>query len=415
MAFFMGFNLTERATKVLLTIFFYRGMTAKDLAIFMTGTADYNLSQEKSTHNYLSSLIKQGLVTSYKLQATVSRGSMYYLTKKGLEVVKDILNIDEGQHGSGWLPVTDSTVFWDSPYEYYMPPLKQPAHHLMMIEFFTKLIADQEHIVRHRLNQYASKKYEYQKKQYRLRPDAEIIINDSLYTIEIDRATESHEQLVQKFETYKAYLDYCEENNYGSKLRINTIVFVVESKRREQGIRRRWGNILSAYFKGMGERAHEINLIMTTMDNVMHTIHLEQDRKQLEEAALAALVMDQKASGYKMGGSRVLSKNKQMLSAHFLHEVKESYKIMFVASTHEFESDIYFKHGVFIDSVVPSQGDVEFFIGIEGRSLEEIEKYAFYNKLQPCLPDSFDYYGVEKKKSDKLMQLKIDLATWDIS
>lgn len=408
MAYFAGVNLSERGLDILKELFFYRGMTGKQLVIFITKTSSYTLSEEKSVYNYLRTLKNNGLVESFRLQDTISRGSIFYLSKKGLELIKDILNIDEGQSGSGILPHNEKTTFWDIPYDYQTPPLKQPAHHLMQTQFMANLFADQEHIVSHRINLYAAKIYMYKGKKYRFRPDAELFLPTGTFCVEMDRATESHDQLIQKFETYKRYLEYCKENEI--KTYINTILFVVEGKKRDHGIRRRWNNILSAFLKGMKDDYPKIRLVLTTLDDMNKTINIENSRERIEDKVSDLIDEMQFEKGYYRAGGKVLNigNTQQFISAHFIHEEKRTYKIVFFAAVHEFESGIYTKYRVFESNVLTKKGDSTYFEGIEGKAFEGVEKYVFCYDT-PQLDHKFDYYEVDKTIVSKFIKLNEDL------
>lgn len=279
MAYVMGFNISLRDKIILAFLLSYRGMTAKQLTKFITGNSDFTLSEEKSIYNSLRKLKKQGLIFAHKLQETVANGSMYYLSPKGYSLALDLLNVEAGQKGEGWLPYESSfeTNFADLPYEVYSPPKKQTAHHLMLVDLFLQLIEIGDEIpegVPHRLNLYSSQKYLLKDGPHmeprKLRPDGEILINSKRYTIEIDRATENHEQLVEKLKMYKAYFEHCKRTEETNT--IQGIIFVVEDRRRVHGIKRRWTSLLAAYVKVLYPEWRHIPLIMTSKTFVTETI-----------------------------------------------------------------------------------------------------------------------------------------------
>lgn len=409
MGYFAGVNLSERGLDIMKELFFYRGMTGKQLVTFITKTSNFTLSQEKSVYNYLRTLKNNGLVESHRLQDTISRGSIFYLSRKGFDLMKDVFNIEEGGIGNGTIPIHEKTIFGDMPYELHSPPLKQPAHHLMQIEFYSHLIMDQESVVRHRNNLYAARSFTYKGEKNRLRPDAEVSLLTGLCCIEIDRATETHEQLVQKFETYKRYLDFCEDDEY-VRTPIKTILFVVEGKKREYGIRRRWNNVLSAFYKGMKERYWEVNLILTTLDEVKRTMDIEGNRGDYETKAITILDDLQMESGYYRKGARILKRNdvSTYICAHYINQHERTYKLVFFVFAHEFESDVYNKHVTFENSVLPKLEDETFFEGIEGFDFDAVEKYVFCNDTVH-LDNKFEHYEVDKKRVAELSKLKNNL------
>lgn len=279
MPYILGFKLSERDEKILEFLFSYRGITAKQLIILLLGKSLYSLSEEKSVYNSLRKLKNQGLVSSHRLQDTVTNGSMYYLSPKGYNLMLDLLNIETEQQGQGWLPhggLTDDT-FADISYEIYSPPKKQTAHHLMLIDFFLRIRGLSNDVVEgfpHRSNIYSSQKFHQpvgnRMQTKKFRPDGEVMINSRRYTVEIDRAMETHEQLVQKFEVYKAYFEHCKRNK--EFIPIQGILFVVEDRRRMHGIKKRWASLLAAYAKTLYPEWRDIPLILTTMSSAADTI-----------------------------------------------------------------------------------------------------------------------------------------------
>jgi hypothetical protein len=285
MSYSLGYDLSYYAEVIVEYLFRYRGMTATQIAHILYGK-HYTLAQEKSVYNYLRKLKKQKLVTSYRLQGNISRGSLYYLTEQGYEFAKYLLNIEQGKKGEGWIVPYCSLVesYGDFPYDLYKPTLNQLPHHLMLIEFFKQINAiDLDTECSYRTNLYAAKEYIMDGKEHHYRPDAELKFRDGrIFAVEIDRATESHEQLRRKFRTYRNYLQYLHSNN---KRLPSGIFFVVEEKRREHGIRRRWENVMSAFFEEMSDFHKNFNLIMTTMNDVPETILFEFHRDAYERAA----------------------------------------------------------------------------------------------------------------------------------
>lgn len=279
----MHYYLSPKEKTILIILFTYRGMRAKDLAVFYTESYTYTLADEKSVYNYLLKMKKKGFIKATRLQGINSLGSIYYLTPVGHELAKEILNISVGQQGTGFLPVTEETVFWDVPFEYQTPPLKQTDHFLMTIEFFKQLIASDEFFY-HLTTYYSNLTYYLNQKEYKVKPDAAVIINDNFYAVEMDRATESHDQLLAKFQKYKEYHDFCERVEDKSTVTpVHTILFVVEARSRQHGIKRRWTNVLSAFFKAFGEDFPSINLILVPLNEVGQTLEFELYRVEKEK------------------------------------------------------------------------------------------------------------------------------------
>ncbi|MCM3636365.1 replication-relaxation family protein [Sporosarcina luteola] len=408
MAYVFGYSLTAKTERILKLLISYRGMTARQMAHIYFGTHQINLSQEKSIYNDLAKLKKQGLVKSMRLQQNVSKGSLYYLTPSGYDCTKDLLNIHQGQSGFGWMPSDfgDYDVA-DLSYELYQPPLKQVAHHLMLIDFFIQLYAasdDLFEVIPHRHNLYAAKKYNTAEGIQQYRPDAEISIDGKLYTVEIDRATESHEQLLQKFITYRRYFD-AHVNKKNEELPVG-ILFVVESRRRDQGIRRRWHNILSAFYKALSPYSQQVNLIMTTMDQVSSTLHLEQKRsfyrKQITKHLKSYLTENQEA--YFLGSE--VQKNPLVAC---VRDSQSQYRILFCEIVQEFESSIYSKFTQFQNNELQTYISRNPISKWQGSKYLDYRCVLFYPQAKPVIIDSFSSYKVDPQLDYSLSLLSRNL------
>lgn len=408
MAYAFGYSLSPKTERLLTLLLSYRGMTARQLADIFYKTHQISLSQEKSIYNDLAKLKKQGLVKSMRLQQSVSKGSLYYLTPSGYDFTKDLLNVHQGQKATGWMP-PDYGVYdvADLSYELYLPPLKQTAHHLMLIDFFIELHASSDElweVLPHRHNLYAARKYMTEKGEQQYRPDAEILINGELFTVEIDRATESHEQLLQKFRTYKNYLD--SHANDSSKDQLAGILFVVESRRRDQGIRRRWHNILSAFFKVLFAYSNQVNLILTTMDQVSDTLHFEQQRSsyktQIEKRLCDYLPDNQEA--------HILSSqtfNDALIACVPISHSK--YRLLFCEVAHEFESAIYAKYILFQKKLLPKYKTKISLPNWGDLNYVDHLNVIFYTQYKPVIMDSFINYKMNPQLEDLLSLLSRNL------
>ena len=201
----------------------------------------------------------------------------------------------------------------------------------------------------HITNFYANLTYVEDKQVKKLKPDAAILLNKNFYAIEIDRGTESNEQLYDKFLKYKTYHDYCKNlEDEKTKLKVHTILFVVESKKRKYGIKRRWTNVLSAFFKAFGADFPPINLIMVPMDETVQTLEFEKQRKDLENKMYLDLKDSLNSQGYIHfesfnGNALAFNEQKQFKSLHVLQHL-------------EYESNLYkdkYEHHMYIQSLKP--------------------------------------------------------------
>lgn len=404
MAYAFGYNLSDKTERLLKLILSYRGLTAQQLAYIYFGTVQLTLSQEKSIYNDLRKLKKQSLVTSLRLQQSVSKGSLYYLTPRGYEHTKELLNIPIGQKDSGWMPSDFGEYHQaDLSYDLYVPPLKQIAHHLLLLEFFTELHRAGDRlggVIEHRHNLYAAKKYNTTQGVQLYRPDAQIRIDTQIFTIEIDRATESHEQLIQKFKTYKMHFDVLSKN--GAQLPAG-ILFIVESKRREHGIRRRWANIVTAFFKVLYEYSDRVNLIFTTLDQVASVIEFEQNRTSFDKK------MQQHMQNYLPKGYEILYYHERTKPNESVYAcVAQSasiYTLWFHEVSHEYESGIYRKYVDFLQHQAPSFQRGSRMVQLEGFTLSTILKTIFYDTHKPILLNTFSHHGLDSKIAHPLTKL----------
>lgn len=159
-------------------------------------------------------------------------------------------------------------------YSVYKPPLKQLTHHLLMID--TLLVMYPLTGITYRNNLYAKRvaQSDPRYKRVALKPDAEMLINGLAYTIEIDCGTESHEQLVLKFENYFHYLAECKAKH--GQYDLQHIVFVVNAAN-DGHLKRRWTNILAAYYKAMRGLADTFELHLVTLDMLEDFLFVQQN------------------------------------------------------------------------------------------------------------------------------------------
>ncbi|MDV6378225.1 replication-relaxation family protein [Sporosarcina sp. GW1-11] len=414
MAYALGYSLAPKTERILKLLLCYRGMTAKQLAFIFFQTKQITLSQEKSIYNDLAKLKKQGLVKSLRLQQNVSSGSLYYLSQAGYDCTKDLLNIQNGQIATGWLPADyDEYDVADLSYDVYLPPLKQTAHHLLLIDFFSELHINSDELgetIAHRHNLYAARKHKTREGTIQYRPDAEIIINNSVFTVEIDRATESHEQLKQKFQTYKQYFETM-ANDSNNEIPAG-ILFIVESRRREQGIQRRWHNILSAFYSVLSDYSHRLNLILTTIDQAAETILFEREREfyksKIKDHMKYYIEPNQRAHFLQK------ESNDEPLIVIVTDETNE-YRLLLCDVAQEYESSIYRKRIHFYDRQLKGYKQKQFTIHNKNVIFKDYKTTIFYPKYKPLILDSFKTYKLDVNLTYKLTALSktLDYHSFD--
>lgn len=383
MSIISEYRLTHYSMKLLEYLMYYRGMTALQLTRLYYNVDEPLQSQKTNIHNYLSKLKKQSLVASKKLEDSIQRGSLYYLTVKGLDVVKEMLNIDFGVGGDGFILLNERggvTTQADLPYSIYQPPRQQVRHHLLLIEFFIQLriMFDEEESVDHRLSMYCSTTYTYDNLNQKIRPDAEILLpNQTSYWIEVDRGTENHSQLLQKFRNYKHYLTYLKENNL--EIPTKGIIFVVDEKKQTYGLKRRWGNILSAFLKEMDPFQDDIRLILSPVNELENTLRFEMNRIALNQSAKH--LVDKKL--YELDYEKVTSfqhrVNKTLSYAFAINE--KSYKIIFLNVSNAYDSFVYTNFHQFLQNLDQTKKNKN----AKGLEYEGYEQIILHPGQQPPL------------------------------
>lgn len=257
--------LNDKQTELLNLMFYYRCATPIQLAQFIYGPYATTISNEKYVYGQLAKLEDEGLVLRHKPHKRISKHAVFYLSKKGFDFKQNQLSLPEGYVGSGWMSwrdfVNGTIDYGHFDYSVYKPPLKQLQHHLLMIDTLLVLYPIQP--ITYRNNLYARRTVADGNVRTILRTDAEFKMNDQVYTIEIDRGTESHEQLVAKFDNYFRYIA-AYRNKYGD-FDIQHIVFIVGAPN-DGHLKRRWTNILAAYYKGMRKLAYNFELHLVTLD-----------------------------------------------------------------------------------------------------------------------------------------------------
>lgn len=392
--------------KILSFLLYYRGMTALQLTQMYYEVQQPLNTQKSSIHNYLSKLKKQGLVASKKINDPLHPGSLYWLTPLGLDTAKDLLNIDIGTTGSGYIFSDDNQqqTQADLPYEIYVPPQKQVEHHLSLIDFFNTIrwnFFDDEHIP-HRLSMYCSVEYPNGNKQTKIRPDSEIVLqNGDVYWIEMDKATESHSKLLNKFYNYKHYFEYLKENKLPFPMK--AILFVTDTKQHEGGLKRRWSSILSAFLKVMHPDDIDVRLLLTPLNKLEQTLRFEMQRKELEAVARHFLDTNSQLEDYPKVQRYSKSSTKHLLYALAVNN--QAYKIIYVNISNTFDSSAYtnFHHFLAHEPNIKKKDEVR------KLKFQGFERIIFYQDDPPQLIKQLHGTESNPKIEDMLKQLSTNL------
>ena len=267
--------LDDRRIEVLNYLLDYRSMNAKQMTSLIYMTLHYTVSNLKQVQRELRELKDKGLVSTFLYSEPLiddegiyktQKVSMYFLTSKGYQYILDYFDVIPGQQGLGYF-LTDNFQYGDIPYEVQKPPTCLIEHHLMATNAFVQLCMYGNKFP-HRNNLYAAKKFG---DNNRLRPDAEVVVNNKNYFLEFDRNTENHEKLVEKFLNYSGYFDTLSDVELK---RQGKIIFVMS---KGKGIKRRWNSLLAAYFKGLGRYCYNIELILCVEDELTTILTMESE------------------------------------------------------------------------------------------------------------------------------------------
>ncbi|UQD53391.1 hypothetical protein C0971_16215 [Bacillus methanolicus] len=381
-------QLSACSISIVQLLFYYRALNGKQVAEMHYVPHGPTESQRKSIYNYLAKLKKQGIIASRKIEGDRNAGSLYYLTAKGYELAKDLLNV-EGGSNTGFILMNElqgTPTQADLPYDLYKPPFQQLHHHLLLNEFFIRL-RRMEEVVDHRGSIYSARNYTVDGKSQKLRPDAEILLPDHRsYFIEIDRSSENHSQLRNKFKNYKDYFDWLLANK---KALPAGIIVVVEEKRKMYGFNRRWINVLTAFLEEIGEYATGLNLLMTTVSEVAKTLWFEIHRRKINEIAKVMIKDHFETNGF----HKVISvdyKKELFLSYAFHHK---SYTLIFSRITNQYESINYALYKKFLTELTNYQRNE----ALKGYNFAGTSQFIVYDESEPFLLKDFSATEVDEQ------------------
>lgn len=377
----MNSKLSSRDQDIMTTIYRYRGMTALQLTQKVHNSSNPKQSQKSSIHNYLKRLKKQKIVASKKLEDEVGVGSIYYLTPNGFQMAKDLLNIDIGQIGEGYMFADDMEGYHthgDLDYIIYKPPLQQMGHHLLLIDSLIKLdYLDTEEQIDYRLSMYATRKYE--KGFDKLRPDAELLLSNSRsFFLEIDKGTEGYQQLVEKFTNYRNYLSQLKMD----ELPIG-ILFITDTKRQMYGLKRRWTYILAAYMNAMGELATKVNLILCPLNKLEEIVLFEVKRPEYNRLAIKKL---KKALTTQHQSVRIKKSSIDNSLWYAIVTIGNKHQLVFSRVVNEFESSAY-SYLFFFHQNIKSFYQLEKIPATDWGGFKQ--SVLFYKNDHPYLPSHF--------------------------
>lgn len=275
-------HTTKTEQQILTLLHEFRGMTAQQITQCISYNIQPKATQKSSIHNHLKRLKAKKLVLSKRINSNTRTGSVYFLSSKGFNYVKNLLNIEFGAIGLGFTSKILESSFSDLSYEVYKPPFEQLHHHLLFVDSLIAIKLNEKlEAIQTRNSIYASRLYFQRNFQRILRPDAEInnMKSGNNYFIEIDTGSENYNQLLAKFENYNAYFKTLDQ----SDLPLG-IFFVTDSVEKYYGFRRRWMTVLSAFLTAMDIKFLDlVNLIMTPLDDFAKSLAFEINKSRLFE------------------------------------------------------------------------------------------------------------------------------------
>lgn len=270
-------RLTNNEINILHVLVCLRSASAKQVSEFLVGPYSKPTYKLNSVYNTLKKLIEKKMITQCVTDRRVVNVTYFKLTEKGYELYKELNDVGYNYIGEGWFNASD---MGDISYGTFTHNIRQLAH-LDLVNSATVNLIRTKHVTQIRNNLYAAKGFSFKGKEYKLRPDLEFRINEEIYYVECDTGSESHEQLLQKFENYRLYYDSEVEKTFN-------ILFVVPDKS-NGNYDRRWTNILAAYLKVFYSKIN-MNVILTTPDNLFDTIEVESRRLSGNNAIVRAFI-----------------------------------------------------------------------------------------------------------------------------
>lgn len=166
---------------------------------------------------------------------------------------------------------------------------------------------------------------------------------------------------------------------------MDNIIFIVEDKKRNHGIKRRWTNILAAFLKTMGKHRENVNLIMTTISTTCETISFEMNRKSFEKDASKLITKVLEEKNY-----RLPKQNENNNSSLKIGIKNNEFKLLFYETSQEYESRLYTNFIKFLNTERSMSYQIRKNTNIKHGGNE---KYIFYNHFKPNIVDNLNSYG----------------------
>ncbi|WP_338657261.1 replication-relaxation family protein (plasmid) [Sporosarcina psychrophila] len=209
-------SLEETAPKqfdVLMYLYRVRGAIAEQIVFSVWNVPSHSSSYDstrRSVYQILSKLTEKRLVK--RTSRDFKEGGVYYLTAFGYDEMIAYLDLQPSYIGKGF---NKDNGYFD--YSLATPTLINIDHFLKQVDVFnTYQVLEKNYpgVFDYRDNRYAATAYKLSNEgKAKFRSDGEIKVLDELYELEVDRATERGEALVNKFSGYNRYFQWLTKNN----------------------------------------------------------------------------------------------------------------------------------------------------------------------------------------------------------
>jgi DNA-binding MarR family transcriptional regulator len=245
--------IRENQLTILVLIYRYRCLSNEHLAKIIYKNNPSNIETKKSNVSRQITILKNyGMIDSEKSLKN-SKELFHFLTSKGVEYVKRHLEIDRQNSNAGF-----GRILGDFNAQQLKKINSNMEHYKIFLDLVTKSNTLSKFNIRHNL--YSVRKYGIND---RVRPDGELQLlgdPDQLCALECDTGTERYSQLLEKFNNYKRYFDYCNENN--QKIPWVAILFVRNKEHKSYKSDERWHTIIKAAIEGLGDYCFKISVII---------------------------------------------------------------------------------------------------------------------------------------------------------
>lgn len=267
MTIWNGQLVRQKQRKIILLLYRYRGATNDQLRRVLYGHLASNRNgQLANVSRFVKSLKDMKLVKSASCHP-YSKEELNFLTASGIEYFHE--NFDISGNNDLKLGFFELGTFGSFNYDILKPPTTYIEHHLMTVN----MIIDYDDSAFFRNNLYAVKEYKYFgndtnerygcEKKAKLKPDCEMFFLDKnvLIAVEVDTGTERFDKLVDKFNNYRRYFDYCIDNDidipYGG------ILFHTKKGNEKLTVEedQRWQTILKAAVEGLSYYCWQVDII----------------------------------------------------------------------------------------------------------------------------------------------------------